>query len=142
MRLSLDMGLGSVVTQVLPRPDLLDGDGAFASATNWTLSGTASIGSDRLTMTNAGRASHAVAIPAAGGVFTVTVTILARTAGDITFNFANDDAGTNVGTSVFAARAPGVYALAVTALAGNAVLRINGVSAYAGQLTKVTVQAR
>lgn len=141
MRLSLDVGVGSVATQALPRPDLLNGDGAFASATNWTLSGTASIGSDRLTMTSAGRASHAVAIPAGGGVFTVTVTVLARTAGDVTFNFANDDAGTNVGTSVFVSRMPGSYALVVTALAGNAVFRINGVSAYAGQITNISVRS-
>lgn len=119
--------------------DLLGGDGAFLASTNWTLSGTAAVASDRLTMTSAGRASHSVAIPAGGGVFKVTVTIIARTAGDVTFNFANDDAGTNGGTSVFASRTPGTYELTVTALAGNDVFRVNGVSAYAGSITDLTV---
>lgn len=122
-------------------PDLLNGDGAFQSDANWTLSGTAAITPGVLGMTSAGRASHSVDIPSGGGVFRVTVTVIERTAGDVTFNFANNDAGTNASTQVFALRTPGIYYLNVTALAGNTVFRINGVSLYAGQIANVSVRA-
>ena len=131
----------SLATTMAAQSDLLGGAGSFASSTGWTQSGTASIASGKLSFTGTGRASYVPTLPVNGGMARVSHDTLARSAGDVTFNFADNDAGTDATTPVYGTRTVSTgNILYVQIAAGNLVFRINGVSAYVGEQDNVTVK--
>ena len=142
--LSLDQRLwvGKTLAEVMAlQPDLLGGAGAFATSTGWTLSGLAAIASGKLSFTGTGRASFAPTLPAAGGLVRVSQDTLARSTGDITFNFANNDGGTGATIQIFGTRTVSANNLwYVQVAAGNLVFRVNGVSAYVGEQDNISAK--
>ncbi len=120
------------------RPDILGGAGAFSAATGWTLTSSAAIAGGALAFTTGGRASIPVVITP--GMYEVTYTVVSRTAGDVSFNFADDDAGTNAPAQVIGPRAPGTHKLYIPAQGANDTFRINGVSSYAGSVRDISVR--
>lgn len=74
------------------------------------------------------------------GTYEVTYTVISRVTGDITFNFADDDAGTNSSTQVFGSRFVGTHKLYIQAQGANDTFRVNGVSAYEGDVDNISVR--
>ena len=142
--LSLDQRTwgGKTLAEVMAlQPDLLGGAGAFAAATGWTLTGLAAIASGKLSFSGTGRASFVPTLPASGGLVRVSQDTLARSTGDVTFNFANNDGGTGATTQIFGTRTVSANNLwYVQVAAGNLVFRVNGVSSYVGEQDNITAK--